>query len=265
MTKASTLSIAANIFRCNELETARLIAGHPCHRFSATQAEEPVPEPWRGDIERAPLLFILPNAVFDGKGREPCAQETHAQIASHFCSTAHTLKFPPTPLWRSIARRARELYGRSDISPEYDFAVTAVVHCRTNRQIGVATLAHCAKRHLANVLSISHAGVIACFGESVHAAVEDCLAQNDGLLPRPAPLVIALPLPKRRDAHDTALLAPGILLGVHERLCGTRHTTDTGTPEECGCLPHSREGSRSTKPDRQTSTVAEQEPACLDA
>ena len=59
------------ITRCREIERARGDAGHPCAGIVGLQPPDQfqVPEPWRGHIDAAPILFVSSNPSI--RGREP--------------------------------------------------------------------------------------------------------------------------------------------------------------------------------------------------
>ncbi len=236
MTNAKTVSLAAGIVRCSELKSAQHSADHPCHSVAIVQFQNPltqlpaagqslanpgrademrVPEPWRGDIEHAALLFLIGNLPRNLCGDSPHAGLSDAQIAGFYCSRHFEKHFPfaspaagcspgkPAPLWLGIRKRAEELYGRKNPVAGKDYALTALVHCSTHAQAGVAAAAeHCAQRHLVDVLSVASPKVIVCLGQLAWHALKNFQWQGSAV-----PLILALPHPGSRQPRTTAILA----------------------------------------------------------
>lgn len=70
----------------------------------------------------------------------------------------------PVPFWRAVKGLAIELMGR-DVVPGVDYALTEVVHCKSQREVGVADAAkECIPRYLRRVLALSPAAVIVVLG-----------------------------------------------------------------------------------------------------
>jgi hypothetical protein len=240
MTNAKTVSIAANIFRCSELKSAQHSADHPCHSIAIVQPRNPVtqvlaagqnpaistrademrvPEPWRGDIEQAALLFLIGNLPQNVCGDSPHAGLNDAQIAGFYCSRHFEKHFPfalpaegnprrkTAPLWLGIRKRAEELYGGKNPVAGRDYALTALVHCGAHAQASVAAAAElCAQRHLAHVLSVARPKVIVCLDKFARRALENFHWRNSS-----APLILALPHPCSRQPRTTAILAAPML------------------------------------------------------
>lgn len=68
------------------------------------------------------------------------------------------------PYWRAVKKLAVELFDR-DVVPGTDYALTEVVHCKSQREVGVADAAkECIPRYLRKVLALSPAAVIVVLG-----------------------------------------------------------------------------------------------------
>ena len=248
MTNAKTVSVAANIFRCSALQSAWHSADHPCHSVVIDQFRNPliqgdaseqslaippradeirVPEPWRGDIEHAALLFLIGHIPGNLTGDSPLAGQSDVQIAGFYCGRDFEKHFPFTPhaegklrrktapLWQGIRKRAEELYGRKNPVPGIDYALTTLIHCSPHAQAGVtAAAAHCTQRHLAHVLSVAHPKVIVCLGKLAWHALEHFQWQDSA-----RPLILALPHPGSRQPRTTAIL-PAPLLQQAQTLLG---------------------------------------------
>jgi hypothetical protein len=250
MTNAKTVSIAANIFRCSALQSAQHSANHPCRSVAIVQYRNPltqipaagespaihpcademrVPEPWRGDIEHAALLFLIGNLPRNLSDNLPHAAQSDAQIASFYCGEHFEQHFPcaspatasprskPAPFWLGIRKRAEELYDRKNPVAGKDYALTALVHCSAHAQSGVAAAAeHCTQRHLAHVLSVAHPKVIVCLGKLAWYALENFQWGESA-----APLILALPHPGSRQPRTTAVLATPLLQEAQALLGGS--------------------------------------------
>jgi hypothetical protein len=281
MTNAKTVSIAANIFRCSALQSAQHSANHPCHSVAIVQYQDSltqmsaagkgpaihrrtdemrVPEPWRGDIEHAALLFLVGNLPQNLSDDSPHAGQSDAQIAGFYCSRHFEKHFPfasptagsprrkPAPLWLGIRKRAEELYDRKNPVAGKDYALTALVHCNARAQAGVAAAAeHCAQRHLAHVLSVAHPKVIVCLGKLAWYALENFQWGESA-----APLILALPHPGSRQPRTTAVLATPALQEAQALLGGSSEPSRgalaiTAPPQTQALMPEALTQSRRRK------------------
>ena len=159
---------------------------HPCSNIVASQQAASldvyhVPEPWNGQIERAPLLFISSNPSFNKKEEFPLQSWDDSSITDYFThrfgggrklwvkkGTIGLLPdgtyAKPTLFWRAVKQRAKELLERP-VKPGVDYALTEVVHCKSRRQKGVdEALNECSQRYLKRTIEISGAGVIVVLG-----------------------------------------------------------------------------------------------------
>jgi hypothetical protein len=141
----------------------------PCSRIVLAQeakvrADFQLPEPWRGDIQHAPLLFVSSNPGFSPDGDPPRWGDSESDIIEYYGVQGFPTTFPygrtrngdrrprPVRFWEQIAQVATELYRRDDgwkPSPGVDFALTEVVHCKAKNQVGVKkAVKYCHGRHL---------------------------------------------------------------------------------------------------------------------
>jgi hypothetical protein len=219
---SSARTVLLNIARC-PLTAPGASCGTPCAAIVASQASQGerfhVPEPWRGDLAGAPLLFVSSNPSWQADDDCPTASSSDDTIAAYF-----TKGFPDTFLkvrladgrpgrsvafWSAIRRRAAELYDRDAeaIVAGQDFALTEVVHCKSTGETGVAEAATaCADRHLAAVMRLSPARVVVLLGKVARArfgAAEVGVPALRDLYGKRR-LVVSLPHPNAREPRTFA-------------------------------------------------------------
>ncbi len=183
---------------------------HPCSKIISVQRSYPhnldqhqVPEPWSGDIEHAPILFLSSNPSIDEKPSIEEQEEfplwswsderradffTHRykggrkqwiENGTHYLqrngSYSRAVKF-----WSSVRKRAKELLEK-DVDDGVDYALTEVVHCKSKEEVGVEeALRECAKLYLQPVVALSGAKVIVVLGKHAEKAVRDEFSIPDG-------------------------------------------------------------------------------------
>lgn len=189
------------------LKVARCPTGDPpsapapgCLKIISVQEGVPstyfqVPEPWRGDIVSARLLFVSSNPALNRADDCPTATAPDAEVIDYYVQ-GFPSAFPrnllrdgtlgqPVRFWSQIRNRAAECYGVApkDISPGRSFALTEVVHCKSNNEHGVVEAAtECVKRHFDAILRLSCADVIVVLGNAAANALR--VAQTPDVTPR---------------------------------------------------------------------------------
>ena len=101
------------------------------------------------------------------------------------------LRSAPVQFWRAARDRTAEILqkGRDAVKPEIDFALTEVVHCKSQKERGVAEALHfCSDRYLERVLSISAAKVLIVYGRFA----KDAVHRRFGSLMSPLPNGLSL-------------------------------------------------------------------------
>lgn len=185
-----TNELLLKITRCPEIVKARGNASHPCAGIVGLQNAETfqAPEPWRGHIETAPILFVSSNPNIDssiyGKKPFPPPSWSDDQIIDHYRRCFDQDSDVPGPIpekvynsvafWRGVRARAGEILGRRAV-PGKCFALTELVHCKSSGQKGVAK-AHqtCARRWIDRVMEASGADIVVLVGQ--HAR-DHCVAR----------------------------------------------------------------------------------------
>lgn len=174
------------ITHCPEIDKARADAGHPCADIVGLQQPDQFqkPEPWRGHIDTAPILFVSSNPSIRGKDPFPPDGWEEQDIINHYqrcfdddaTIPGHIDKatYNRVPFWTGVRNRASEILGRPAI-PGTDFALTELVHCKSEGEKGVAK-AHltCAGQWLDLVLQVSGANIIVLLGSQ---ARDHCAAR----------------------------------------------------------------------------------------
>ena len=192
-TRAVFLSVARcpNVTLC--MDTAAL---HPCREIVMHQANSSgklsyedfqVPEPWVGELDVAPILFVSSNpSIGDDRHAVGASSDEVLWESHHFAfgggkrpyildgiytTTTSGDKLKKVGYWVAVRARARELIA--DANPGRDYALTEVVHCKSTDEIGVASAAaECSEMHLDRVLAISPARVLIVLGKAARERLQ---------------------------------------------------------------------------------------------
>ena len=170
------------INRCPEVTKARATPNHPCSQIVGSQQAWAFqsPEPWRGHLETAPIIFISSNPSISGEESFPPINWTDEQVVSHYqgCFDSDVpgpyqidaKAFNRVQFWREVRGRATEILGRVAV-PGADFALTELVHCKSKREFGVEkALPLCTRKWLESVLKQSCAKVLVVLGKHAETA-----------------------------------------------------------------------------------------------
>lgn len=190
---AAARKVLLRIARC-EVAASAVPKSHPCRRIVGVQANEAhgefqVPEPWRGDIENAPLLFVSSNPGLGEDDDSPRRALSDDAVIGYYETSAFPSCYPRNlrrdgkpsrrhvAFWSGIRGRAAELFGvrPNEINPGRHFALTEVVHCKSQREVGVrSALTECSTRHFADVAALAGARVVVLLGGVVGMAFGFC-------------------------------------------------------------------------------------------
>ena len=181
-----------SINRCSQIREARNSSTHPCSVIVGLQPADAfqAPEPWRGHIESAPILFISSNPSIDGVETFPPRNWPDEMIVSYYRDCFDLEYTGPHPIdqrtynsvrfWTSVRARASEILGRPAVQGT-DFALTEVVHCKSRSETGVAeALSKCAEAWLDSVANQSPARVLVVLGERAKSICTDFWGLSTG-------------------------------------------------------------------------------------
>lgn len=191
------------IARCpiaSKIRTGAHEGRHPCSMIVDSQATSSfqLPEPWSGNLDVAPVLFVSSNPSIDDSERYPDLTWTEDQTRDFFHNRfgapagwvrngLYTLQKDGSfsrnwvRFWAAARSRAAELLEkeRALITPGLDFALTEVVHCKSRNEVGVKEAQEfCSQRYLDRILSVSAAKVIVVFGQSAKDVVVNQLSKS---------------------------------------------------------------------------------------
>jgi uracil-DNA glycosylase len=187
---ASVREVFASITHCPNIALALMESSHPCSAIVRSQHvpenEFQLPEPWRGQIDKARILFVGSNpSIGDDRYALRSSPDEQVWESQHLAfgggsrpyvlDGIKTTKPDGSPLklvryWSSIRARARELLP--DALPGEDYAVTEIVHCKSVGEIGVHEAAlTCYNLHGSNVFSVSPAKVVVVLGKFARGAL----------------------------------------------------------------------------------------------
>jgi hypothetical protein len=206
---------------------------HPCHDIVHYQVTErgvtspedfQVPEPWVGQIDIAPILFVASNPSIGkddhsgGSTPDDILWDAHhlafgGGSRRYIVDGTKTTSTDGTVLknvayWSSVRARAQELIPDREVVPGVDYALTEIVHCKTEHEFGVAAAAQtCADLHLDGILSVAAARLVVVMGVVARHALLPEFAEPFGIVQktlgeRQRTLVI-LPHPNKRGGSKS--------------------------------------------------------------
>ncbi len=193
--------------RCPEVRNARSSPGHPCEQIVGLQPADAFqsPEPWRGHIESAPILFISSNPSIRGEEVFPPSHWSDEEIFAYYqgCFDKEVpgpyqideSSYRSVQFWRGVRVRAGEILGRPAEQGK-DFALTELVHCKSTQEKGVKqALPLCTQRWLEPVMGQSGARVLAVLGKHAETLCSEIWQLNSK-----RKLHLAVPTPGRNRA-----------------------------------------------------------------
>lgn len=206
--RSQSQQLLLEIAHCPHVEWIRSnpAGKHPCANLVRSQNKQrhfQLPEPWSGDIESAPILFLGANpsiAHCTCTDDQPCAGEKFPTSATaddtiiDFFSRRFGAPWaqitPSGPVktlrhdgkhrtgggtfWGWARNRAKQILGRDPVIGT-DFALTEVVHCKSRGVAAGVTpdcVATCTALYLNRVLAIAGARVVVCVGKQAHTSIQ---------------------------------------------------------------------------------------------
>jgi hypothetical protein len=183
-------------------------SSHPCSKILSVQSsyhshtldQHQVPEPWVGDLEHAPILFLSSNPSLDEEDKFPLWSWREERTADFFINRFEQWieegvrilrpdgSSKSVPFWVDVRQRAIELRGQ-EVCPGIDYALTEVVHCKSKREEGVKeALRECVGLYLRRVVELSGAKVIIVLGSKAEGAMRREFSIPDGSVVGPQPI-----------------------------------------------------------------------------
>jgi hypothetical protein len=218
---------------------------NPCHPIVNSQGHQPeqfqVPEPWSGQIERAPILFLSSNPSIGDEEVYPTWAWSDSDVHDYFNHRfggghqnwiidgtkslkkdgeySHAVRF-----WAAVRQRAIELLPGKDVKPGIDYALTEIVHCKSKGEIGVKEAqSQCVETYLMRILELSAAKVIVVLGSNAKQAIQ---RQFPGQFP----------------ICEQILVSEAIEIGGHERIFAFLPHPNARQPRSFSkCLPNELE------------------------
>lgn len=192
-----------SVLRCpNVRKCIEDSAPHPCRKIVESQLmltgaesydEFQMPEPWCGQIDIAPILFVSSNpSIGDERALGRCSTDD-AFDSHHFAlgggrgiythngvyslDAAGNRSKRPVYYWSRARDRAQELIVGRPVVWGVDYAMTEVVRCKSRKEFGVSeALEECTSRHFDQTMSIAAAQVIIAVGKG-----RDLMRQRYGI------------------------------------------------------------------------------------
>lgn len=148
-------------------------------------ADFQIPEPWNGDIENAPILFVGLNPGFLDVELYPKLGNQYWTLANgkfdtvkvedffehRFNSSYQYVKYPNRTkivpagykllrgrtFWAYVKSIADKILNTSNSNPGVDFAITEIVHCKSQNISCIHSTCYdiCFNKHFGNILSIA--------------------------------------------------------------------------------------------------------------
>jgi hypothetical protein len=148
-----------------------------------------VPEPWSGQIEKAPILFLSSNPSISDNEVYPTWDWSPQEVYDYFnyrfggghkiwiLGGTKSLRIDETyghatRFWAAVRQRAAELLQRDPI-PGFDYALTEIVHCKSRHEIGVEQAQEqCVKAYLRKIIELANASVIVVLGSHAKRVIQ---------------------------------------------------------------------------------------------
>lgn len=166
---------------------------HPCSKIVSAQNTTidafHLPEPWNGEIDTAPILFVSSNPSINANELYPSWSWSDSQVIDNFnnrfsknwVKVENNRYYPKlndgtyakaNTYWGKVRNHAEIIMQRKVVAGK-DFALTEVVHCKSVNEIGVKeAILECGK-YLPKILELSQASVIVVVGKKADPIVKN--------------------------------------------------------------------------------------------
>lgn len=197
------MSLLLDIFRCPNvrmcLENPQL--EHPCSQIVSSQEsvsmdDHQMPEPWMGNLAKAPILFLGSNPSIGTDHEYPAWSAPDDEVEDYFDNHfgngrkewtkdgVYYLRTDGKPrkvlYWTEVKKRAVELLEHNDVRAGIDYALSEVVLCKSKGQKGVKqAVEECASRYLPRIVGESESRVIVSLGKFAERTVRNTFGIND--------------------------------------------------------------------------------------
>jgi hypothetical protein len=130
------------------------------------------PEPWRGHLNSAPVLFLSSNPNISKTEEYPDPRSwLDKDIEDYFNNYFETSELRSVRHWSALGDLA-ELFMKRKVKPGVDYVISEVVHCKSKQELGVNNaFKACVPKYLSRLLACSGAKLTVCMGKHAEKAV----------------------------------------------------------------------------------------------
>lgn len=224
-------SLMLELCRCPNIPLAYQDENHPCHEIvnmqDYSQDGFQLPEPWSGDLESASVLCIASNPSINLEESYPNKLWSDDRIFDFFnnrfsehnqwtnnrrvlLADGKSYHHKSVAFWNNVHRQVERAYGRN-VRMGIDYAMTEIVHCKSESEIGVNRCKSlCANTWMNRIISLSSAKVLILFGTVAKQWFGDMTGDKLGksgvkngiVIEGKARLVVWLPHPNAREIRN---------------------------------------------------------------
>lgn len=185
MVSEAAKNLMLEISRCPQISLAHEDTNHPCNEIVNVQDFSwdgfQLPEPWSGDLERSQVLCIASNPSINLEESYPNKIWGDNHILDFFqhrfsedniwtknrrvlLADGKSYHNKSVAFWNNVHKQVGRAFGR-DVEMGIDYAMTEIVHCKSESEIGVKKCkTFCADNWINPIIRLSSAKVIMLFG-----------------------------------------------------------------------------------------------------
>jgi len=186
-----------DIIECDNIEGYYLGKNqNPCSKIIRTQKKIienfQIPEPWSGSL-LSPVLILSSNPSISTAEMYPTRKWKKEDVEDFFVNRfnkesgwVRNYLYPVVSreqnrykdswvrFWAGVRARARELYGRNDVIPGVDYALSEIVHCKSKKEAGVTrALSECCEQYLDRLIGVSSSRIVVGMGKIAEDALRE--------------------------------------------------------------------------------------------